>query len=105
MKTFTQYQTEAMAFRLKTADDIYALMNLAGEVGELLSREAKGRRDGYNIFEHRENVKKELGDILWMVAAIAEDNALDLEEVAIGNINKLTRRKAYNTIQGSGDDR
>ena len=105
MKTFTQYQSEAMAFRLKTADDIYALLNLAGEVGELLSHEAKGRRDGYNLAEHRENLKKELGDILWMVTAIAEDNALTLEEIALGNIIKLSGRKAQGTISGSGDNR
>ena len=102
---FHEYQTEAMAFRLKTADDIYALMNLAGEVGELLSLEAKGRRDGYNLADHRENLKKELGDILWCVAAVAEDNSMSLEEIALGNIIKLTRRKASNSIQGSGDER
>jgi NTP pyrophosphatase (non-canonical NTP hydrolase) len=102
---FTQYQTEAMSFRLKSADDIYALMNLAGEVGELLSLEAKGRRDGYNLADYKENLKKELGDILWCVAAIAEDNCLDLEEIAIGNIVKLTSRKARNVIQGNGDNR
>lgn len=102
---FNQYQSEAMSFRMKTADDIYALLNLSAEVGELLSLEAKGRRDGYSLFEHRENMKKELGDILWMITAIAEDNSLSLEEIAIGNIMKLTRRKVNNTIQGSGDDR
>ena len=102
---FTQYQTEAMNFRLKTADDIYAMMNLAGEVGELLSLEAKGRRDGYNLADYKENLKKELGDILWCVAAIAEDNAIDLEDVAICNIAKLTSRKARNKIQGHGDNR
>jgi NTP pyrophosphatase (non-canonical NTP hydrolase) len=102
---FIQYQTEAMSFRLKSADDIYAMMNLAGEVGELLSLEAKGRRDGYNLADYKENLKKELGDILWCVAAIAEDNCLDLEEIAIGNIVKLTSRKARNVIQGNGDNR
>jgi NTP pyrophosphatase (non-canonical NTP hydrolase) len=102
---FSQYQTEAMSFRLKSADDIYALLNLAGEVGELLSHEAKLRRDGADINEHLENVKKELGDILWCITAIAADNLLTLEEVAQANINKLTSRKARNTIQGYGDDR
>ena len=96
---FTQYQNEAMSFRLRTADDIYALYNLAGEVGELLSHEAKLRRDGGEIGLHLENVKKELGDILWCIAAIAEDNLMTLEEVAQANIQKLTSRKARNTIQ------
>ncbi len=30
------YQAEAMSFRLPTADNYYALLNIAGEVGELL---------------------------------------------------------------------
>lgn len=102
---FTQYQSEAMSFRLKSADDVYALYNLAGEVGELLSAEAKLRRDGGEVGPHLENVKKELGDILWCVAAIADDNLLTLEEIAIANIEKLTSRKARNTIQGNGDNR
>lgn len=102
---FHEYQMKAMALRLKSADDIYALLNLAGEVGELLSLEAKGRRDGYNIADHRENVKKELGDVLWMITAIADDNSLNLEEIAVGNIVKLSGRKAKGTISGSGDNR
>lgn len=102
---FTEYQIQAMSFRLKSADDVYAMMNLAGEVGELLSLEAKGRRDGYNLAEYKDNIKKELGDILWCVAAIAEDNCIDLEEIAVENIVKLTSRKARNKIQGNGDNR
>lgn len=102
---FSQYQSEAMSFRLKSADDLYALLNLAGEVGELLSHEAKLRRDGADINAHLENVKKELGDILWCITAIAEDNLLTLDEVAQANINKLKSRKARNTIQGYGDNR
>lgn len=105
MKTFTQYQNEALSFRLKSADDIYALYNLAGEVGELLSHEAKLRRDGADINAHLENVKKELGDILWCITAIAADNLLTLEEIAEANIQKLLSRKARNTIQGHGDNR
>ena len=103
--TFTQYQIDAVGFRLPSSDATYALLNLPGEVGELLSLEAKMIRDGGNIGTHLENIKKELGDILWCVSAIARDNGFDLAEVAQGNIDKLTRRKANNTIKGSGDDR
>jgi NTP pyrophosphatase (non-canonical NTP hydrolase) len=102
---FSQYQSEAMSFRLKSSDDLYALFNLAGEVGELMSHEAKLRRDGGDIGAHLDNVKKELGDILWCLAAIAEDNLMTLQEIAEYNIQKLTSRKARNTIQGNGDDR
>lgn len=103
------YQTEAMKFRLPTAGVDYALFNLAGEVGELLSLEAKMLRDGVDELkpytDHVTNVKKELGDILWHVAAIAKDYGFTLEEVAAANIEKLVSRKQRGVLQGSGDNR
>lgn len=102
---FNHYQSEAMSFRLPSAKlPTYPLFGLPGEVGELCSLVAKGLRDGRK-FDHDQNVKKELGDILWMVAAIAEDHGFTLEEIADCNIAKLSARKENNTIQGSGDDR
>lgn len=101
---FNDYQAEALSFRLPSADELYANLNIAGEVGELLGLMAKARRDGrghlYDLY-----VKKELGDILWHVAAIAADHGLTLEEVAQSNIWKLSARKDAGTLQGSGDDR
>jgi NTP pyrophosphatase (non-canonical NTP hydrolase) len=94
-----------MGFRLPSSNSEYALFNLAGEVGELLSKEAKLIRDGGNLGEHREAVKKELGDILWCLTAVATDNGFTLEDVAKGNIAKLTIRTNNNTIKGNGDDR
>ncbi len=102
---FNEYQMKAMSFRLPSADSMYALLNLAGEVGEVLSLEAKLIRDGGSIDEFRAKLKKELGDVLWHVAAIAKDNGMDLHDVAIGNIHKLAQRQTNNTIQGNGDDR
>lgn len=99
-----EYMHQALAFRLPSASFNYALMNLAGEVGELMSLEAKGLRDGFKSDYHR-NAKKELGDILWCLTAVASDYGFSLEDVAAGNIEKLTDRKNNNTIQGNGDDR
>jgi NTP pyrophosphatase (non-canonical NTP hydrolase) len=98
------YQTKALAFRLKTAGPLYAMLNLPGEVGELLSLDAKRMRDGMKM-DYFDNVKKELGDILWCLAAIAEDNGFTLSSVASANIDKLASRKASGTIGGSGDNR
>lgn len=99
------YMYEAMSFRLPSANREYALLNLSGEVGELLSKEAKLIRDGGNFVEHRDAVLKELGDILWCVAAIANDYKFSLNDVALGNLEKLRNRKNNNTIQGNGDNR
>jgi len=42
-----EYQKQAMAYRLPTANNTYALLNLAGEAGEVLSLAAKFIRDGH----------------------------------------------------------
>lgn len=100
------YQTKAMSYRLDSADQAYALLNLSGEVGELMSLVAKGIRDGVSDdFKFKELAGKELGDIMWMVAAVASDMGLSLEKLCEQNIEKLESRKQNNTIQGSGDER
>lgn len=98
-----EYQTKAMETRLPTATEEYALLGLAGEVGELYSLVAKSIRDGTQYTD--DNLKKELGDILWFIAAIATDIGFTLDEVAQANIDKLQKRKYNNSITGSGDDR
>jgi NTP pyrophosphatase (non-canonical NTP hydrolase) len=102
---FSEYQKQAMALRIDRAwAPQYAVNGLPGEVGELLSIFAKAIRDGEKD-DHKTMVKKELGDCLWFLAAIAYDNDLDLEDVASGNIAKLTDRKNRGVLQGSGDNR
>lgn len=99
-----EYMHGALRFRLPSANALYALMNLSGEVGELMSLEAKAIRDGAKS-DYLHQAKKELGDILWCLTAAASDYGFTLEDIAIGNIEKLSNRKTNNTIQGNGDDR
>jgi NTP pyrophosphatase (non-canonical NTP hydrolase) len=99
------YAIHAMTFRLPTADTPYVIANLVSEVGEFFGHMAKFQRDGGDEAEVEKLLKKELGDILWHIAAIAEDLDSSLEEVANINIEKLTARKAKGTLQGSGDTR
>ena len=96
------YQWDAMKTRLSTADEQYALYNLSGEVGELHSLVAKKIRDGKIDLEL---VKKELGDILWCLAAVVGDFGFTLEEVARANLAKLQKRQSRGTLTGSGDNR
>ena len=99
----SDYQAAAMSFRLKTADTWYSLVGISGEVGELHSLVAKSIRDETHV--DREVFKKELGDILWFVAALADDCGFGLDEIALANIEKLNSRKSRDKIKGSGDDR
>lgn len=102
---FEEYQMKVGLTRLKSASDMYCFLNLAGEVGEVLSLEAKLIRDGGNIETYRQDLKKELGDVLWHIAAIASDHGFDLADIATHNIDKLASRMARNKISGSGDHR
>ena len=102
--TLNDYQVDAMSVRLESADSSYAILGLAGEVGEIYSLAAKAIRDGKK-FDYQLNMKKELGDVLWFVAAIAMDNGYTLQDIADANINKLFKRKEDGTLQGSGDNR
>lgn len=100
---FNEYQEKAMSFRLESAGSPYAFLGLIGEVGELYGAIAKAMRDDTEI--DPEYLQKELGDILWFVAAITSDMNLNLSDVAQKNIDKLTSRKIRGTLTGSGDDR
>lgn len=98
------YQNAAMTFRLESADKRYSMLGLSGEVGELHSLFAKAIRDNNGNVDVN-MVKKELGDILWFVAAIATDFGFGLDEIGSMNIEKLNSRKNRNKLQGSGDER
>ena len=102
---FDEYQRKLMAYRMPSADETYALLGLAGEAGEVCSLVAKGIRDGYNILELQASMKKELGDVLWFVAAIAESYNLSLNEIAQANYEKIASRFERGVLGGSGDDR
>jgi NTP pyrophosphatase (non-canonical NTP hydrolase) len=100
-----QYQRSAMTFRLPTADREYALLNLFAEAGEVAGKAAKHRRDGGDVEEYNMHIKKELGDVLWQVAAVAKDHGWMLSQVAEHNLEKLSSRQRRDVIQGSGDTR
>jgi NTP pyrophosphatase (non-canonical NTP hydrolase) len=99
----SEYSQAARSTRLATADHSYVVLNLVGELGELYGKFAKAIRDGSKV--EIADIKKELGDILWQLSALCDDLGTDLEEVAILNLQKLSKRKENNTLQGSGDNR
>jgi NTP pyrophosphatase (non-canonical NTP hydrolase) len=53
----------------------------------------------------REDLRLELGDVLWYLAQLATELDLDLAEIAEANLAKLASRAARNVIAGSGDRR
>ena len=97
------YQYLVKRFKKDTANQMYLLLGLSGEVGELHSKAAKCIRDETEV--NADALKDELGDVLWFVAMLADIWGFDLGDVADRNYTKLKDRFERNVIGGSGDNR
>lgn len=106
---FNEYQEKAVSTAVYGAGNfiIYPTLGLCGEAGEVAEKVKKIYRDNDGKFtkEHRFAIKKELGDVLWYIANLANDLGITLQDVASTNINKLEDRKKRDKIHGNGDER
>lgn len=109
--TFEDYQQGALRTAVYpgrgTGNWIYPTLGLAGESGEIAEKIKKALRDdaGQMSDERRAALRKELGDVLWYVAALCSELGLPLAEVAQANLDKLAKRQETGKLHGSGDDR
>lgn len=88
-----QYEEAARQTDILAADDlVLPLLGLAGEVGSLAAEYKKRQRDqaGYRAFT--DEVREELGDLLWYAAALARRCDLSLDEILADNIRKTRER-------------
>lgn len=85
----------------------YAALGLAGETGEICEKLKKAiRDDGGKVGPERlAAVRKELGDVLWYVAALCTELGLEMDAVAEQNLQKLAARQSADTLHGEGDNR
>ena len=89
----------------------YCALKLAGEAGEVAEKIAKYEFRGdlipgpHPLATYQMMIEKELGDVLWYIAALAREFGLSLSDVAAANLVKLSDRKARGVLKGSGDDR
>jgi NTP pyrophosphatase (non-canonical NTP hydrolase) len=90
---------------------IYPALGLVGEAGEVAEKikklwrnELKTRGADYSP-EQRTEIVKELGDVLWYVAALAREVGSHIEEVAKTNSIKLNSRGVRGVINSAGDNR
>ena len=107
---FSEYQLAARKTQLYTnhGENInYVALGLGGEAGELLNKTKKIMRDHNNVVteEMRADLKKELGDVLWYIAAFCDELKLELDDVAQYNIEKLSSRQKRDQLHGDGDNR
>ncbi len=85
----------------------HLLLGLCGEAGEIAEKMKKVVRDKNSDFASIdvEDLKKELGDVLWHIAAIANYFDISLDDIGETNIKKLASRLERGTLGGSGDNR
>ena len=113
-----EYQKQAMTTCMSSSENFsYMFLNLVGEVGELASKIAKYiRKDKAAVVanklvlvdvsdEEKEDLQKELGDILWQLSGTCSIFGWNLNDIAQQNLDKLASRKERHVIDGSGDNR
>jgi NTP pyrophosphatase (non-canonical NTP hydrolase) len=108
--TFDEYQKQALLTaspKTKKNELFHLLLGLVGESGEIAEKMKKLVRD-HDSDEakiDRADIKKELGDVLWYVAVLADYLDIKLDTVASHNLAKLADRQKRNVLGGSGDNR
>ena len=114
------YQAQARKTAVYGFSD-YPLIALAEEVGEVMGKLAKfGRKNNMPIHmvidtvanpadetqqQLREQVSKEMGDVMWQWANLCHELNLNPAQVMADNIDKLQGRQERGTLEGSGDER
>lgn len=114
--TLNEYQKQALTTEIMNRNNtinatepafMAKILGLVGESGEVAEKFKKIIRDknGKLSSDDKVEIKKELGDVLWYTAVIADYLGIDFEDVAQTNLQKLASRKARGTSKGSGDNR
>lgn len=109
------YQVQAMNFAIFKDEYkvMYPVLGLVNEAGEVAGKIKKVMRDTEEHVNEDGSLKdktlaaiqSELGDVLWYLSVTAANLGMSLEDVANGNLTKLSERASRGTIGGSGDTR
>lgn len=119
--TFNSYGDQANSTAMypnKGNNLVYPAIKLAGEAGEAADKIGKHWRNN-NLAKYpeysmgadsytdqgKEDLVKEIGDVLWYCNALAIELGVTLEHVARVNMEKLQGRAARGTIKSEGDNR
>ena len=105
------YQKQALTTVIKHPDplmdkSIY-VMGIAGEAGEVIEKWKKivAYKDGKISATDKQELVKEMGDVVWYVAVLAHSLGVSLEDVLQINLKKLADRKKRGVTKGAGDNR
>lgn len=110
--TFDEYQKAAVTTALKSYDDPLMqnsvwVMGIAGEAGEVVEKwkKALAYRQGTFTADESADFNKELADVIWYIAVLADSLGLSLDELMKANLEKLASRQQRGVIAGDGDNR
>lgn len=113
--TFDEYQKQAIVtdtdggvmHGLTDKGFLDKAFGLVGESGEFAEKLKKIYRDqnGELSATAKEELVKELGDVLWYLSATLHYLDVSFDDLATANLEKVLSRKARGVTQGSGDNR
>lgn len=109
--TFDEYQKVALTTAANDKDPLMAktiwAMGVAGEAGEVVEKWKKivAYKEGEVSEEDLAELAKELGDVVWYVAVMADSLGLKFDDVMQRNVKKLADRQKRDVIKGVGDNR
>ena len=91
-----RYQQAALKTLQPSADGtdpvLVPLLGLIGEAGSVVSAYKKRLRDSADATPSRQQLREELGDVLWYTAALAHRLDLSLEDIAAASLEKAKDR-------------
>jgi NTP pyrophosphatase (non-canonical NTP hydrolase) len=109
--TFDEYQKQALTTAVTNPDPLMDktiwAMGVAGEAGEVIEKWKKivAYKDGKIGDEDLAELAKELGDVVWYIAVLAQSLGLSFDDIMLRNVKKLQDRKERQVIKGVGDNR
>lgn len=114
--TLDEYQKKALSTEIMDGTGsinanspimVAKILGLVGEAGEVAEKFKKIIRDkeGELSEEDKQEIAKELGDVMWYIATLSEYIGFSLSDVAKKNVKKLADRKNRGVQTGSGDNR
>lgn len=103
--TFDEYNEFVLSMKVfpEKYAIVYPALGMIGEAGEVSEKVKKWLRGDKEL--DKADLAKEIGDVLWYCAALADDLGYTLQQVAFMNIEKLESRRDRGVVKGSGDNR
>lgn len=109
--TLDEYQKKALTTVIASdsefRDLLHWVLGINGEAGEIAEKVKKIIRDKGGVVseQDKQDMAREVGDVLWYLAVFAHHLGVPFETVAQQNLDKLQSRQARGVLQGSGDNR